>query len=519
MSDRSLGWKYWDHVGNCWQYIDLDEFYSQEEITRDQYHRPQVCEKEESSTGADWPNLTIVDLLDSEHLKRPKSKSSRLLPSPAFSEHQISKAKSTTGVKGSRPTTRSRGSRLDELKYGDEEHESEAVNNKYDMRSISSRLTNAKSTILDNPVALAKLTKSNRDRSSEKNWESSLRTPNSPNRDHFISSSKSAQYGLCHHRQSYVDIGKINQEDSSKVKLVWNPRPVEGVQSEVEKRVANRNADLSSVSLVDHFHPTGSGIIHSPSPISQRILHATKPRNTVGYTVEPITGTGVRPPAELENFKCEPIMDGAIQRPDTPVEIKRLRLLPAPVVRKCMAEALRNGILEPEDTDLIMKRIKNKSTGPNSESDEENIKNQSKRLISPLKYVRRPRQDGGPIYKLDDSKSIHSNGKTNKQTEPITFKVLSKQDSAIIPTHLEIPFLQKNINQRRIRTKSWQSTLRSSALPPRKTPKKPIISFDIHDNVVESNLVGVVTRPLPPPPSPIKHLFSAVPDLARYKEL
>ena len=92
-----------------------------------------------------------------------------------------------------------------------------------------------------------------------------------------------------------------------------------------------------------------------------------------GYSVEPITGTGVRPPSALQNFRCEPNVDGK-SRPETPVEIKRLRLLPTPVIRKCMAEALKNGILEPEDTDLIMKRIKNKSTGPNSICDEEIIK-------------------------------------------------------------------------------------------------------------------------------------------------
>ena len=39
-----------------------------------------------------------------------------------------------------------------------------------------------------------------------------------------------------------------------------------------------------------------------------------------------------------------------------------------------MAEALKNGILEPEDTDLIMNRIKNKVADCNSESDEEIIK-------------------------------------------------------------------------------------------------------------------------------------------------
>ena len=70
------------------------------------------------------------------------------------------------------------------------------------------------------------------------------------------------------------------------------------------------------------------------------------------------------------------------------------------------------------------------------------IVSQSKRLISPLKYVRRPRRDGGPIYKLDDSKASGSSGKKSSDTSPITFKVLSKTESAVIPTHLEIPFLQ-----------------------------------------------------------------------------
>ena len=113
-----------------------------------------------------------------------------------------------------------------------------------------------------------------------------------------------------------------------------------------------------------------------------------KPRSTtLGYTVEPVTGRGVKNPAELESFPCEAI-GPHVRRPDTPVEIKRLRysskphekrqmslfrLLPTPVVRKCMAEALRNGILEPEDTEIIMKRIKNKSAGPNSDTDEEII--------------------------------------------------------------------------------------------------------------------------------------------------
>lgn len=56
--------------------------------------------------------------------------------------------------------------------------------------------------------------------------------------------------------------------------------------------------------------------------------------------------------------------------------------------------------------------------------------------------MRRPRPDGGQIYKLDDSKANNSTGQKLSETEPITFKVLSKTESALIPTHLEIPFLQ-----------------------------------------------------------------------------
>jgi hypothetical protein len=48
--------------------------------------------------------------------------------------------------------------------------------------------------------------------------------------------------------------------------------------------------------------------------------------NSVGYEVEPITGTGVRPPTQLENYRCYP-RDQTISRPQTPIEIKRLRFV------------------------------------------------------------------------------------------------------------------------------------------------------------------------------------------------
>lgn len=356
--------------------------------------------------------------------------------------------------------------------------------------------------------------------------------PASERRETFISSGKNGQrienpatQGLLSHRKgSKLENEKLSIDNSGKVwvKLVWKPRNSnQPINAEIETNTLI-NGGINAVSLADQFHPSpgvSSGIIHSPNSMftTKRILHACKTKNILGYTVEPITGTGVRPPLELQNFKCEP-NDGKC-RPETPVEIKRLRLLPTPVVRKCMAEALKNGILEPEDTDLIMKRINNKSTGPNSESDEEIIKNQSKRLISPLKYMRRPRPDGGQIYKLDDSKANNSTGQKLSETEPITFKVLSKTESALIPTHLEIPFLQKSKTKRRMRTKTWQSTLRLSAPEPPKISKKPVISFDGRNKVVETSLGSVLTRPIPPPPSPIKNLFTVIPELMRSKYL
>ena len=29
MGESTLEWKYWDHVNNCWQYVDLDDLYGE----------------------------------------------------------------------------------------------------------------------------------------------------------------------------------------------------------------------------------------------------------------------------------------------------------------------------------------------------------------------------------------------------------------------------------------------------------------------------------------------------------
>jgi hypothetical protein len=515
MSDRNLGWKYWDQVGNCWQYIDLDEFYGSDEVDRPVTAGSSAPNIEPQSETQDWPNLTIVDLLDSDHLKNNKNSNLNVENDDVTLLKSLpSRAKSRRSLPDARRTP-----------YSDSAAILDDLSKKYDISSLNAKLTEATSAILDIPRS--QIPNSPRHRSCEKTWESSLRTPLVPpndRREAFISSSKNGVQPIksshrIHRKSSKQDNEKISMDQhylNSKVwvKLVWKPR---NSNQEGEKNNLNSGGGINSVSLSDQFHPSPgvtSGIIHSTNPIAstKRILQACnmKTRNGIGYTVEPITGTGVRPPAELQNFRCEPNIDGK-SRPETPVEIKRLRLLPTPVVRKCMAEALKNGILEPEDTDLIMKRIKNKSTGPNSKCDEEIIKNQSKRLISPLKYVRRPRPDGGPIYKLDDSKATNSTGKKSNETEPITFKVLSKTESAVLPTHIEIPFLQKNKPMGRLRSKTWQSTLRSKAPEPPKVTKKPIIDFDVEKEIPERG--SVLARPMPPPPSPIKNLFTVMPEI------
>jgi hypothetical protein len=57
-----------------------------------------------------------------------------------------------------------------------------------------------------------------------------------------------------------------------------------------------------------------------------------------------------------------------------------------------------------------------------------------------LKYPRRPGPDLGPIYKLDDKKLIPR----QKEEEPM-FKGLRTSEKSIIPTQLEIPFLQERM--------------------------------------------------------------------------
>lgn len=473
MEESTLEWKYWDHVNDCWQYIDLDDLYGEpaDLIQRDEFDRPLTYPRPQSQATA-WPNLSIVDLLDSDHLKNATSKTSLL------------------------PNVDEKGARWEKEQKPDR---------------APSRLTTRSASVLNNHLAQSKLTQSD----DSPDWQNTLRQSDK---------SRLLQFSKLKKHQSQVETRKSKSEEKSTKTnsfessnkatwLVWDPR------ANVEPPAQPTNQKrMSSVSIMDHF-PT-SGLIHSPNPISQnskRILKAREKRNELGYTVEPISGRGVRPPSQMETFKCDPLVDNGM-RPETPVEIKRLRLLPTPVVRKCMAEALKNGILEPEDTDLIMNRIKNKVADCQSESDEEIIKNQSKRLISPLKYLRRPRREGGPIYKLDESKPIHPCGKTVSETAPVTFKMLSKTET-VVPQHLEIPFLQKNKYSGRIprTSKPWQDGLRATkaagGLEKTQRLPKPIVNFELNqdldsrDHCATHAPWAINARPMPPPPSPIKQMF------------
>jgi len=470
MGESTLEWKYWDHVNNCWQYVDLDDLYGEsgDLIQRDEFDRPLTYPTHQSQS-ADWPNLTIVDLLDSDHLKNAASKTSLL------------------------PKVDEKGTRWE--------------NDPKTERSAS-RLTTRSESVLNNHLAQSKLTQSEE----SPNWQKTLRQSDKSRLLQLVKAKKQPSYVETRKSKSEEKPIKPNSFDSSSKAswLVWDPRanPEPPVQSTNQKRI-------SSMSIMDQFPTTG--LIHSPNPISQnskRILKAREKRNELGYTVEPINGRGVRPPSQMETFKCDPLVENGM-RPETPVEIKRLRLLPTPVVRKCMAEALKNGILEPEDTDLIMNRIKNKVADCNSESDEEIIKNQSKRLISPLKYLRRPRREGGPIYKLDESKPIHPRGKPVSETAPVTFKMLSKTES-VVPQHLEIPFLQKNKQSGRIprSSKTWQDGLRAtkvaSGLDKKDRLPKPIVNFEMNEDSRDPATHApwaINARPMPPPPSPIKQMF------------
>lgn len=483
---EGLSWKYWDNVCNCWQYIDSDELYDQDEKL--DYISDPVNTYQKNT---DWPDLSIIDLMTSEHLRHGKAVS--LSENNAGEEYVY--------IKGARSRMKSNKSRRNH----------DVLNEKYDSRSLS-RLA-MKQNLLDIP----QYSKSLHSRT-EKNWERSLRTPlSSDSKDTFISSGKhpdlSQSLNALHRKPSRSEKPShanrvrsvdpaMDEIDQKTKRLIWQPR---ARNTHKEESLIQSTPGVKTVLLTDQFTPTNGEIIHVTNPIASTNRKLMKRlSNSVGYEVEPITGTGVRPPTQLENYRCYP-RDQTISRPQTPIEIKRLRLLPTPAVRKCMAEALKTGILEPEDAELIMDRINNKRS--DRFTDEENIKNQSKRLISPLKYPRRPGPDLGPIYKLDDKKLIPR----QKEEEPM-FKGLRTSEKSIIPTQLEIPFLQnyKKIN-RRMKSKTWQNSLRSNQPETLKTLNETlIVNFIENQKIAETNVGYILSRPMPPPPSPIKNLMSSV---------
>jgi hypothetical protein len=65
---EGLSWKYWDNVCNCWQYIDSDELYDQDEKL--DYISDPVNTYQKNT---DWPDLSIIDLMTSEHLRHGKA--------------------------------------------------------------------------------------------------------------------------------------------------------------------------------------------------------------------------------------------------------------------------------------------------------------------------------------------------------------------------------------------------------------------------------------------------------------
>ena len=93
-----------------------------------------------------------------------------------------------------------------------------------------------------------------------------------------------------------------------------------------------------------------------------------------------------------------------------------------------MDDALRLGVLDQDDTSMIMSRIRQDEYGndtpsrgntPETGAKGRNRQAENKqRLISPLKYQRQPRNSGDPIYKIDNKEVIKP--KWNRQ--PIAYR-------------------------------------------------------------------------------------------------
>lgn len=432
---RSLCWKYWDHVSNCWHTVpwhyveqlqlqdhdDLSELPRQ--TSRPSYYGDYVpCEE--------LPNLTIVDLIENSLLQRPH----RL---------DLQQSNGSDVYQESRPPMPSPLMKTSLMKVNEE-----LLAEKYDYRHVAASVP-VKNSVLD-----VQITK----RSSSR--VASATTPEiAPESVHKHSSEPTLKMG--------IPIKADFSESLSQPTLIWAPQ-----KKKKEKRnmldLVKSKRNLTNISLLDSFKPPEGTVIKMTNPISRHARWIDPEQKRLGYKVEPIQGTKVRPPTALENFPCTlakgccPISDDLSMnsRPVTPIEIQRLRLLPSPIVRKCMDDALRIGVLDHEDTALILNRItKSKSAESPTPTDtllngDEHQANRQ-RLISPLKYARQPRPGGEAIYKMDSREVV----KSQRDVEPIIFKPYAKSET-VVPLHLEIPFFQNREQKLRRRMASWQRSLR-----------------------------------------------------------
>lgn len=398
---RSLCWKYWDHVSNCWHtvpwhYVEQLQLQDHDDI-QGQSRQSSKNSYQEFVPCDEFPNLTVVDLMETSLLQRP---------------HRLD--------------LRSQYESAEENREGREP--------------------------MPSPVTRKSLLEINEELLAEK---------------------RSGKPDTTLH----ADLS----ESLNQPQLIWLPQKRRKEKRNMTELVNNKKK-LTSISLLDNFKPPEGTVIKMTNPITRHSRWIDPELKRLGYKVEPIQGTKVRPPTQLENFQCTPIKayppyddnDSLASRPMTPVEIQRLRLLPSPIVRKCMDDALRLGVLDPDDTSMIMSRIRQdeyNETPSRGNTPEMSVKGRNRqenemqtpqRLISPLKYQRQPRNSGDPIYKIDNKEVIKP--KWNRQ--PIAYRPTQKAEP-VVPLHLEIPFFRESRDRRlQNRMQNWEHSLRETARVP-----------------------------------------------------
>lgn len=444
---RSLCWKYWDHVSNCWHtvpwhYVEQLQLQDHDDI-QGQPRQSSKSSYQEFVPCDEFPNLTVVDLMENSLLQRPHRLDLR---------SQYESAEEYREGREPMPSPVTRKSLL--------EINEELLAEKYDHRQVAQAVEPQKCkshSVLDVQIT--------------KRYNSRVGSAKSQT-DEFKDLRK---------EQSEPIIKADFSESLNQPQLIWLPQ-----KRRKEKRnmteLVNSKKKLTNISLLDNFKPPEGTVIKMTNPITRHSRWIDPELKRLGYKVEPIQGTKVRPPTQLENFQCTPIKayppfddnDSLASRPMTPVEIQRLRLLPSPIVRKCMDDALRLGVLDPDDTSMIMSRIRQdeyNGTPSRGNTPEMSVKGRNRqenemqnpqRLISPLKYQRQPRNSGDPIYKIDNKEVIKP--KWNRQ--PIAYKPTQKAEP-VVPLHLEIPFFRESRDRRlQNRMQNWEHSLRETARVP-----------------------------------------------------